>query len=142
MLTSDGRGRGDDCSKLAVRSPCRIRACSESSLPAVPSTRGELSRSVGTGRISPFRVRLVVRREQVVGGDGSGQLTGQDGGAHLVADPAYAGRVAQPLVELVAHQGPREVELLLGPLVGQAVGPEVLAVREHAAPEVVDADVV
>src|SRR4051812_21987957 len=142
MLTSDGRDEEMTSRGSRLRSPCRIRASSDISMRAVPATRGDLSRSAGTVEISPFGVRLVVRREQAVGGDRGGQLTGQHGVAPLVPDAAYAGRVAQPLVELVAHQRPGEVELLLGALVGQAAGAEVFAVPEHAAPQVVDTDVV
>ena len=100
-----------------MRPSCRIRACTEVPMRGVPATRGDLSRPAGTGggpvEISPFWVRLVVRREQPVGGRRRRQLAGEHGVAHLVADPAYAGRVAQPLVELVADQRPGEVELLL-----------------------------
>ena len=67
------------------------------------------------------------------------QLAGQHRVAYLVADRRHARRAAQPLVELVAHQRPGELQLLLGPLVGQAVGAEVLAVGEHPLPDVVDA---
>ena len=43
--------------------------------------------------------------------------------------------VAQSLVELVAHQRPGEVELLLGPLALQPVGAQVVAVGTDLRPD-------
>src|ERR1700709_1590448 len=81
---------------------------------------------------------LVVRRDQAVGGQGGRQLAGQECETYVVADRANPGRAAQALVELVADEGPGEVELLLGALGGQACSAQERAVRQDPLPDLVD----
>ena len=64
----------------------------------------------------------------------AGRSPGEHRGPHLVPDGAHARRPAQPLGELVADQRPGEVQLLLGPLGGQAVGAQVVAVARGRVP--------
>src|SRR3954469_13632150 len=67
------------------------------------------------------------------------EVTRQQLCAHLVTQPRDTRRASKPLLELVAHQRPREVQLLLRPLALETLGPERLAVVEHRPPDLQDA---
>ena len=70
-----------------------------------------------------------------------GEVAGEDRGPDLLADLLHPGRPPQPLLELVAHQRPGELELLVGALRLETVLPERLPVLEDPRPDVVDARV-
>src|SRR3954452_12471714 len=97
-----------------------------------PSRRCDQSNHLGSSSV------LVVRRNQAICSERGGELTGKQLTSYVVADRLDAGGTSEPLVELVADQGPGELELLLGALAGEPVRPQERAVRQDARPDLVD----
>src|SRR6478672_10404008 len=99
--------------------------------------------SSATGRRLPrlLRIRVVsvvvIGSDQAVGGDRGGELSGEQLTAYVVPDRLHAGRVPQPLGELVADQRPGELELLLRALLGDTLLPHGLAMCKDPLPHLV-----